>query len=361
MGTIKSIQLLTQKDKSKLTASAVALAGAMLVTACGGGGDGDAGGTSYAPFDGLSTAQQNYESLALASNGGQHFVQAYLAFSISNTGIPSLNPGSYFSTVDSSLAQSPSTGPQLLTVGRTSLDPALAVPAASVQRYLVNGAVVTGDSSSQDRITYVGANVQTTHFASDRQTPVLTLLGTDYTVVPLSGAIASSPSELFEGSVIGFITNKINGVSLYNSQATWQSGSAYMKVTRQVVGDTVETGDCAAPKTSGTNVTPCSTTASTLEAFFPYTSTADKKTYNLSDGQIVTLAGSRSWVANVPLDTATTSYRVFYQNNGQIDVGTLIRSGTTLAIQSSSSATPQNFYIFLSSAAAQSVKSAITF
>ncbi|WGY67633.1 hypothetical protein KEC55_12355 [Burkholderia cepacia] len=53
--------------------------------------------------------------------------------------------------------------------------------------------------------------------------------------------------------------------------------------------------------------------------------------------------------------------RVFYQNNGQIDVGTVIRDGTTLAITPAGSTAPQNFYILLNSAAVQSVKAALTF
>ena len=126
-----------------------------------------------------------------------------------------------------------------------------------------------------------------------------------------------------------------------------------------MVGDTVLTGDCTAPQTTGANVTPCRTTASTLEAFFPHTSAGDNKTYNLSDGQIVTLAGVRAWVANSPLNGPTLEYRVFYQNNGQIDAGALMRDGTTLAVGSSTA--PQNFYITLNSAAVQSVKAAITF
>ncbi|HDR9501544.1 hypothetical protein [Burkholderia cepacia] len=341
-----------QKERLTRVGYTAALTGTLLLGACGG----DGGGASGTSASNLSAAQQNYESFALAANGGLHYPQAQLDLSTSSTGALSVGPGSYFYTQDQRIAQSPAGGTQSLMLGRSSIDPVLSVPAPVAQRYLVNGAIV---ASMQEQVSYSGANIRFTELTADGQTVAVTLLGTNYTVVPLSGAISSAPSELFSGSPLGVITNTINGTSLYNKQATWQSGAAYMKVTRQVVGDTVLTGDCTAPQTTGANVTPCRTTASTLEAFFPHTSAGDNKTYNLSDGQIVTLAGVRAWVANSPLNGPTLEYRVFYQNNGQIDAGALMRDGTTLAVGSSTA--PQNFYITLNSAAVQSVKAAITF
>nr|WP_175799522.1 hypothetical protein [Burkholderia anthina] len=348
---------MTQKASAARARYAVALTGTLLLAACGGGGSDDGTG-SATPASNLSAAQQNYESFALAANGGLHYLRGQLSISTSGSGAVSVGPDSNFYSIDQSLAQSPANGPQMVTQGLSSLSASLSVPTLEIQRYVVNGAVVT---STQEQVSYSGANVQITDLAADGHTAVMTLLGTNYTVVPLSGTIAGSPSELFTGSALGIVTNTINGTSLYNKQASWQSGAAYMKVTRQTVGDTVFTGDCVAPQTSGPNVTPCSTSASTLEAFFPYTSASDNRTYNLSDGQIVTLAGVRAWVANTALDSPTTEYRVFYQNNGQIDAGAVIRDGTTMAIAPAGSTTPQDFYILMNSAAVQSVKAAITF
>ncbi|VWD48426.1 hypothetical protein BLA18110_07434 [Burkholderia lata] len=345
---------MTQNARLAHAGYAAALTGTLLLAACGGDN-----GASSTPASNLSTAQQNYESFALAANGGLHYLHAQLSFSTSNSGAASINDSaSYFFTEDQSLAQSPSGGAQLLTKGLSSVDPSLPVPTLAASRYVVNGTVVT---STQEQVSYSGANVLLTDLAADGHTAAMTMMGTNYTVVPLSGVLANSPAELFNGSALGAITNTINGTSLYNKQASWQSGAAYLKITRQVAGDTVATGDCAAPSTTGTSLTPCSTTASTLEAFFPYASAADGKTYNLSDGQIVTLAGVRAWVANAARNAPTTEYRVFYQYNGQINVGVVIRDGTTLAITSTGSTTAQNFYILLNSAAVQSVKAAITF
>lgn len=329
-----------------------------LLSACGGGSS-----SSSTPVANLSGAQQSYESFTLAANGGQHSLSGLLSFSILSTSTSVLNTASsYFFTHDSSLPQSPAiAGPQFLTTGTSSVDPALAVPAQVGQRYLVGGSVVVEAVPVRVQVSYSGSNVQETDFASDGKTVMATLLGTSYTTVPLSGAISASPSELFNGSALSLLTSTINGNSLYNQQASWQAGAAYLKAVRQMVGDTVLVGDCTTPTTTGPNVTPCATTASTLENFFPHTSVADRKTYNLSDGQIVTLAGARAWVANVASNSATIQYRVYFQNNGQILSADLIKDGTTLASYPVGSTTPQNFSIFLNSAAVQSLASAITF
>lgn len=347
--------LLTFQQVSARASLLAACVGALAVSACGGGGS-----SSNASTANLSAAQQNYESFVLASNGGQHYPFLTIEYSTSSTGTVTYGPETEFYTEDSSLPQSPAlAGPQWMSISYSTAVPGLPVPTPTGQRYLVNGAVVIAAVPFKVQVSYNGANVQETNFASDGQTVTETHLGTSYTTVPLSGTIANSPSELFTEGALGVLTNTFNGTSPYNKQATWQPGSAYMKVTRQFVGDTVFTGDCVAPATTGTNVTPCSSTISTLEAFFPYVSSGDNTTYNLSDGQIVTLAGFRAWVANAALNTATVEYRVFYQSNGQIYSGAVARDGTTL--QLSEGGSKQDFYIFLNEAAVKSLGAAVTF
>ncbi|MFL9901518.1 hypothetical protein PQR75_15550 [Paraburkholderia fungorum] len=112
---------------------------------------------------------------------------------------------------------------------------------------------------------------------------------------------------------------------------------------------------------TGTNPTPCSTTISTLVDFFPYASTADGKSYQIGDGQIVTLAGMRAWLANTALTSATTDYRVYYQNNGGIYAGYVIKDGTTLQVAPLGGGTPLDTYYLLNGAALQSIKSAMVF
>jgi hypothetical protein len=347
-------------DKKQLVNKPLILATgmALVLSACGGGSSGDSG--SSASNSNLSATQKSYESVALAANGGLHYLNADLSFSTSQTGV-TVSPTSIFYTTDSSVAQSPASGAQALTVAYTSVSSALKVPAIAVPRLLVNGAVFSASSPQQVRVSYSGANVQEDYLASDGKTIMRTLLGTSYSVVPLSGLISASPAELFTNSAVGVLTNTVNGQSLYNQQASWQTGAAYVKVVRQAVGDEVYTYDCIAPASTGTIPTPCSTTTSTLENFFPYVSVADGKTYQIGDGQIVMLAGVRAWVANAVIGGATTDYRVYYQSNGGISAGYLIKDGTTAQIEPLGGGTPQDNYYFLNSAALQSIKSAIVF
>ncbi|MFM0072303.1 hypothetical protein PQQ86_14155 [Paraburkholderia sediminicola] len=290
-----------------------------------------------------------------------HFLSESLSVSASSTGALTVSPSSVFYTDDSSIAQSAANGAQPLTVTYTSVSSALKVPAIVAPRLLVNGAVYSSAFPPQVRISYSGANVQEDYLASDGKTVTRTLLGTSYSVVALTGLISASPAELFANSAVGVLTNTLNGQSLYNRQASWQTGAAYVKVVRHTVGDEAFTYDCVAPTTTGPNPTPCSATISTLENFFPYASTADGKTYQIGDGQIVTLAGMRAWVANAALASAATDYRVYYQNNGEIYAGYLIKDGTTLQLAPLGGGTQQDSYYFLNSAALQSIKSAIVF
>lgn len=332
---------------------------ALLLSACGGGSSGGLGSTSNSAN--LSAVQQSYESVALAANGGLHSLSGALSFTTSSTGVLSMSSSSYFFSDDSSVAQSPANGAQMLSVSYSSVSAALQVPTLAVDRLVANGAVASTAIPPQVRVSYNGANVQEDYLAADGKTVLRTLLGTSYTVVPLTGLISASPAELFTNSGLGLITDTFNGQALYNTQATWQAGAAYVKVVRQSAADALYAYDCVAPATTGNTPTPCSATISTLESFFPYTSTADGKTYQLSDGQIVTVAGVRAWVANAQLGGATTDYRVYYQSNGGISAGYLIKNGTTLQITPLGGGTPQSNYCFLNGVALSSLKSAINF
>jgi hypothetical protein len=337
---------------------------AVLLSACG-GDSGSSGSSSLfggSTASNLSAVQQSYESVALVANGGFHALSGYLSMSTSSTGALSVNPSSYFYSTNSSIPQSAANGPQPLTIDYTSVASTLAVPATGIPpRYLINGTVYVESIPAKGQVSYSGANVLETYYAVDGQTVVDSVLNTGYTVVPLSGLLSTAPSELVANSAFGLLTNTINGQSLYNQQASWQPGSAYVKVVRQMAGNMVGVGDCVAPETTGTNITPCSTTISTLEAFFPYASAADGTTYQIADGQIITLAGVRAWVSNTALSSATQAYRVFYQSNGAIYVGTLIKDGTPLQNTPLAGGTPPAFVVFLNNAALQSVKSAINF
>lgn len=347
------------KNTYAATAFSLALAG------CGGGSSSGALGPQP-----LSDAQKNYESVALSAKGGLHYMQGAMAFLV-DTVVPvngqpppsaTLSPGSFFYSDDSSIPQTAAASPQPISLTTTNVSSTLSLPMPPLTggRYLINGAVYTAAYPAQAQVSYSGNNVLESYLATDGKTVVRALLGSSYAATGLSGLITSSPAELFTGSKLGLITNSINGTPLYNQQASWQSGSAYLKVVRQYFGDTLYVGDCGVA-TTGPNITPCSTTVAALEGWFPRVSTTDGVTYQIGDGQIVTLAGVRAWIANASLKTATAQYRVYYQSNGAIYSGILTKDGTPLQIPALSTGTTQNFYIFLNNAAMQSIKSAINF
>jgi hypothetical protein len=350
-----------EKQKSSVKHhSIIAILSTLILSACGGGSSGNS--SSDAATANLSASQAAYENMALAANGGLHYLIGNLTFTTSSSGTASLASSSVFYSENSSIPQSAATAAQAVTVTETPVASTLATPTSGgVNRYLINGSVVAAPVPEKPLVSYAGQNILENYLATDGKTIVHSLLGTSYTFVPLSGLIANSPAELLDNSNLGLLTNLVNGQSLYNPLALWQVGSGYLKVVRQVSGDTVAVGDCNPPATTGTSLTPCSTAISTLEAFFPVTILADNKSYQLGDGQIVMLAGVRAWVANTPTSDATTSYRVFYQSNGAIYIGTLVKDGTPLQIEVLGTTTPQNFYLFLNGAALNSVKASVKF
>ncbi|RFU46668.1 hypothetical protein [Paraburkholderia sp. DHOC27] len=351
-----------QEKYSVKPALAAVLLGTLLLSACGGG----SGGSPSAPAaPALSETQLTYESFALASNGGLFDLEGGLDIYTTPSGTSALSPASSFYTEQISIPKSPSTGAQPLTDTIASVASTLTAPTdLPGTRYMVAGSVFAMASPATGQVTYpVGSNaVQTTYFASGSIQPVFTTLQTSYTVTLLSGLISNSPEELLTTSDLATLTQSVNGLTLYNPAATWQAGSAYIKVVRQVVGDTLLVDDCAAPATTGAILTPCSSSITTLENFFPAVSPVDGKTYTLADGQISTVAGVRAWVANTPVaSAATTAYAVFYQGSGGIYEGALLKDGTTQQYFSSGSSTPVNFKVLLNSTAVSSIKAAITF
>ena len=333
----------------------------LLLAACGGGG-GASSPTRPPTNSGLSQSQDAFESVALSQNGGMHYVLADLSFTTTNSGFI-LNPSSVFFTQNISVPASPSTGPQPLSITLTSLISTLATPGpATPERYMVDGTVEVAASPAVATVTYPGVNVQTAYVAADGKTVVYVVLGTSYVVTPLSGLVSASPSQVFSGSGLGVITNKINGTSLYNLQSTWSTGAAFVTIQRQISGDTLEVDDCSSPTTTGTSLTPCSSSAAQLSAFFPFTDPSSGITYRESDGQVQAVAGVTSWVSNAPIPIReTTTYRVFYQTNNEIFGGYLVKSGTTIAISPLGGGAPQDFEILFNEAAVQSIEAAVTF
>ncbi|WP_345811161.1 hypothetical protein AAGS40_10290 [Paraburkholderia sp. PREW-6R] len=67
---------------------------ALLLSACGGGSSGDSAGA--APAATLSDNQKNYESAALAANGGLHYLTGNLALATASNGAVTVGSNSVF-------------------------------------------------------------------------------------------------------------------------------------------------------------------------------------------------------------------------------------------------------------------------
>lgn len=324
----------------------------LTFSACGGGSPGNPSTPIAAPV--LSEAQKNFESMALASNGGLHFLYGYLSLSSSPPDALVFNPESFFFTRHSTIPQSAASGPQPFIKIDEKLATTLSIPDFGRSRVLVDGAVYVSPSPSIGQISYSGNNVLYKTFAADGKTVISSYLYTSYTVVGLSGLIADSPREFLRNSGLGQVTYPHYSAMFYDNSASWQAGAAYMKTEGHALGDRVFVEDCTAPATTGMDVTPCPGSATTLETAFPIPIFSEREPYQFYDGAIVTLAGVRAWVARFPIPEQGGSplYRVYYQNKGKIYTGLLTKNDT------SSQSTP-NFFVYFNNAAVQSIKSAL--
>ena|SRR5579871_2259468 len=84
------------KKRMVIKPAILAVSSALVLSACGGGSSSNSGST--ASTSNLSDAQKNYESFALTSNGGLHFVEGSLSFSTNSAGALSVGSSSTFFT-----------------------------------------------------------------------------------------------------------------------------------------------------------------------------------------------------------------------------------------------------------------------
>ena len=116
----------------------------------------------------------------------------------------------------------------------------------------------------------------------------------------------------------------------------WQPTAAYYTFTITQKGDRYTAADCEA-STTGAAPSFCTTSATTLTDFMTagFHSRSDGVTYHLTDGQIITAEGIPVWVASnartlASVGALTLEYRTYFQLNGHIYTGSLIKDGTTI-------------------------------
>jgi hypothetical protein len=352
------------RRSSAQTALAAALArcapalALLLLAGCGGGGGGS--GASAPGGVALSADQQIYEDAEL--HGGTYA----LLWNLPYGGGALVNGVDYFSAAGTGgLVQSPAiAGPQRETPVITSLSNALTVPYQLPLRYLLGGQVIVRSAGAVRQVSYAGGAVQIDYLADDGQTIVESALFSDFSQVSLSGPMSNAPEELQAAyPVVDWIN-----ANHFSASTSWLAGSTYNKRHGAVVGDTYFAEDCtnspSNPVTTTANIAACQTGA-TLDGFFPVTLVdPDGHPYETDfagDGSIQQVQGLRMWIANAPLADEldpTTAYRVYYELDGNVYMGTLWKDATAFCyLQTDGSAV--DYLIGLNQAAADSVQSGL--
>lgn len=315
-----------------------------------------------APSATLSADQAAFESFFLSPNA------AYACdWHLPLSGMPQ-DGTHYFEDNYTSIPESPLTnGPQIaISSSLTSIAITLGVMQPGTTRYLVNAQVVTGSIA---KMSYQGTGVRYDILAADGVTTVYSDLRSNFSVVPLSGTVVSAPTDLAHwGNALFY------NPSLLNPSATWVPGAAYMKFTATYVGDIYEVVDWGAA-TTGNTPSPVATN-STIAALISaggIVSSSDGTTYDMSNGNVSVINGVNTYVAINPIPNVTgTRYRTFYELNGDVYGGILLKDGTVAGGDSFPVAAPgtpsgytvnysATYQIRLNKAAVNSIQSAVTF
>jgi hypothetical protein len=333
---------------------------ALLAGCGGGGGSGDSSGTQVK----LSADQAASEQFLLAPNASYS-----LHWELPLSGTP-VNGVEYLTEAHATMAASPLTAgaQKLMETSPTSIANTLGLVAgATPTRYLIKGAILVG-ASSQSVVSYEGTGVRFDALATDGVTVVDSELRADYSVVQLSGAVAAAPTEFAQ-----FFNSLYFNPALLNASAMWNAGAAYVKYMGTQIGDLYTVTDYTGA-TTGNTPTPVAsgTTIAALLAAGGISSNSDATTYTLANGSVSTINGVTTYVASTVRPALTTStYRTFYELNGNVYIGSLIKSGTVeggnaypVAIPGTNDHTvnyTQNYQIRLNAAAVASLHAAVTF
>jgi hypothetical protein len=334
-----------------------ALLSLAMLCGCGGGGE-----SSSTPT--LSADQALLESFTMSPNA------SYICYwSLPSSGAP-VNDNNYFATNYSSLTASPLTnGTQKVTNSAfTSIANTLSIPAAASNpmRYLVNGHILvnSGPPLYITNTSYLGTGVKNDLLATDNITTVISRLRSDYSVVPLTGTVVSAPSDLAH-----WFSNLYYNPSLLSTTATWGAGAAYQKFTETVIGDTYDVFDSSTTTTT-TGDTPIpaatNTTIATRMNAGGFVNSSDNTTYTMTNGNVSVINGVNTYVATNPRpNQTTTQYRIYFELNGNVYTGALIKNGTVsggnVYLVAGINNYSMNYQIRLNKAAVDSLKSAVTF
>jgi len=319
---------------------------AMELSACGGGGSGDA--ANSVPPVALSADQQIYENLEL--NGGSFNIGSNFPYGGGNL-IPNTNY--VFATSTGNLSVSPAYGAQIETPYTNTLDTALPLPAIAPSYYFLNGQILSRASTAQRQISYANGGVRV-DYLSDNGQIVESNQFSNFSQVSLSGMIDNAPPEL---QALYPVDNWVTGNNLA-ANAQWLPGSSYTKRQGQAIADYYVVLNCDGT-TPTSSPTPC--TATSLSNLFPYTLYSNALTnhpYEIdlaANGTTSTIQGASMWIANTPLNSRTQARRIFFQLNGQVYLGELFKAGVPY-VYGQADGSEVNYTIGLNQTAIQSIQ-----
>lgn len=332
----------------------------MLLTACGGEDDAGSGSTASSASTGpspgptataaLTPDQRSFETAE--ADGGA----ATLSWGIPFDGGPLKASEHHLSaTFSGGLKASPATGPQTLRSTRRSLASPLGLTSVVATQVILAGSL---RPATGVRIRYDAGRILKDYLA-DGGTVLWTEDIHDVAVMPLSGALASSPARLVDAVPLVNWTNSRN----LAPGAQWKPGSAYVTRESLHLGDTVYAQSCTVESSDVNTVCPG---GALLENAFPRTLVGTTgRPYEvdfLADGDISVVQGLRMWISREPrslVASSTQRHRVYYERGGAIHAGTLIRDRTPLATRQSNGAVV-TWSTQLNAAAVDSIGAAFT-
>jgi hypothetical protein len=340
---------------------AVAMVLSAVLTGCSGGG----GSSSGASQSALSADQKTFEQFTLTPNATYN-----VTWLLPLSGTPT-NGTHYLIESHASIAASPSTaGTQALDGSTpTSLASTLSVPSTfAADRYLVNGSIFVA-SGSLLNVSYQGTSIKVDQLAVDGVTVVDSDLRSNLSLVSLSGTVAAAPTALAQ-----WFNALYYNSALLSTTASWTTGAAYLQYTATTIADSYTVSDYTGTTTSNTpNPVASSTTIAALMAAGGIAVSADDTTYTLSNGSVSSINGVTTYVAAaVRPDLTTPTYRTFYELNGNVYMGNLVKAATVLGgnaypVAASGTSTgytidySNQYQIRLNAAAVASLKAAVTF
>lgn len=318
--------------KSSFVLSSKNIVGACAIgalVACGGGG-----GSTVTPAAPQLTADQViYENLNLAPSAS-YTVNWFLP----DAGIPVTNGQYFLHSSNASLALSPLTnGPQAVSNSAAqSLATTLLVPAIGSIRYLVGGKILVTAVPTKAIVSYQASGVKVDTLATDGVTTVQSQVRSGFSSTSLNGLVKAAPADFAQ-----YYHALYFNPSLLNSTATWAPDAAYVKYTATNSGDVYQVLDFSGA-TLGTSPTPVATgtTIAALIASGGIASASDAVTYTLANGSVSVMNGVNTYVATAARpNVATKAFRTYYELNGNVYTGQLIKDGTVLGGSSYSTTT----------------------